>query len=218
MHASTWQRMPRSAAAAATGGTGSITPCAYDGAETTTSTVRSGASSIGGDHRGRVGAEVRADRDDDGLDAEVVRGLEERRVHGARNHHPRPLDVGAAVARALDGEQAGLGAAGGDRADRLGRGVEQVGGEADQVVLHLQQARERGRVQAVRAGVRRDRLAADPVDVGQARVVDVGEGAAAVHGQVGVLHGAQAGESVGHAATVSSTSARRACTSATRTG
>ena len=37
--------MPRSAAAAATGGTGSMTPCAYDGAETTTSTVRSGASS-----------------------------------------------------------------------------------------------------------------------------------------------------------------------------
>ena len=41
MHASTWHRTPRAAAAAAMGTTGSTTPCAYDGALTTTSTVRS---------------------------------------------------------------------------------------------------------------------------------------------------------------------------------
>jgi hypothetical protein len=39
MHASTWQRMPRDAASAASSGIGSTTPCAYDGAEPTTSTV-----------------------------------------------------------------------------------------------------------------------------------------------------------------------------------
>ncbi len=41
MHASTWQRTPRAAAAAAISGTGSTTPCAYDGADATTSTVLS---------------------------------------------------------------------------------------------------------------------------------------------------------------------------------
>ena len=41
MQASTWQRTPRAAAAAAISVTGSTTPCAYDGALATTSTVRS---------------------------------------------------------------------------------------------------------------------------------------------------------------------------------
>ncbi len=41
MHASTWQRMPALAAAAAISVTGSTTPWAYDGALATTSTVRS---------------------------------------------------------------------------------------------------------------------------------------------------------------------------------
>jgi hypothetical protein len=41
MHASTWQRTPRAAAAAATSVTGSTTPWAYDGALTATSTVHS---------------------------------------------------------------------------------------------------------------------------------------------------------------------------------
>ena len=41
MQASTWQRTPRAAAAAAIGVTGSTTPWAYDGALATTSTVRS---------------------------------------------------------------------------------------------------------------------------------------------------------------------------------
>ena len=41
MHASTWQRIPREAARAASDGMSSTTPCAYDGAEPTTSTVDS---------------------------------------------------------------------------------------------------------------------------------------------------------------------------------
>ncbi len=41
MHASTWQRTPRAAAAAAISVTGSTTPWAYDGALATTSTVPS---------------------------------------------------------------------------------------------------------------------------------------------------------------------------------
>lgn len=40
MQASTWQSTPRAAAAAAASATGSMTPCAYEGAETTTSAVR----------------------------------------------------------------------------------------------------------------------------------------------------------------------------------
>ena len=41
MHASTWQRTPRSCAAAASSAIGSTTPWAYDGADPTTSTVLS---------------------------------------------------------------------------------------------------------------------------------------------------------------------------------
>ena len=46
MHASTWQRMPRSAAIAASSGMGSITPCAYDGAEPTTRTVEASTAAV----------------------------------------------------------------------------------------------------------------------------------------------------------------------------
>src|SRR3954453_3193804 len=46
MHASTWQRIRRAAASAASSVTGSTTPWAYDGALATTSTVRPGAVSI----------------------------------------------------------------------------------------------------------------------------------------------------------------------------
>jgi hypothetical protein len=45
MQASTWQRRPRAAASAASSVTGSTTPCAYDGALATTSTVRSRSAS-----------------------------------------------------------------------------------------------------------------------------------------------------------------------------
>jgi hypothetical protein len=45
MHASTWQRMPRDAARAASAGMSSTTPCAYDGAEPTTRTVEESTAS-----------------------------------------------------------------------------------------------------------------------------------------------------------------------------
>ena len=45
MQASTWQRTPRAAAAAAISVTGSTTPWAYDGALATTSTVSSSMAS-----------------------------------------------------------------------------------------------------------------------------------------------------------------------------
>lgn len=41
MQASTWQSTPRAEAAAAISATGSVTPWAYEGAEATTSAVRS---------------------------------------------------------------------------------------------------------------------------------------------------------------------------------
>ena len=82
------------------------------------------------------------------LDAEVVRGLVERRVRGGGQHHARARRRRGGASRArLHGQQARLGAARGHRADRRVRGVEQAAGEADQLVLHLQQAGERGRVE-----------------------------------------------------------------------
>ncbi len=46
MHASTWNRRPRRSVSAAIASTGSITPCAYDGADAATSTTRSPYVSI----------------------------------------------------------------------------------------------------------------------------------------------------------------------------
>ena len=137
-------------------------------------------------HRGGVGTEVRADRH---------RAPPRRRSSAAAlwkaacavvgQHHARGRSTSGRASRAaLHGQQHRLGAAGGHRADHAVRRVEQVGGEADQVVLHRQQARERRGVEAVGAGVRRHRLAADLVDLVEPGVVDVGQGAAAVHRQV----------------------------------
>jgi hypothetical protein len=56
MQASTWQRAPRSAAAAAIAGTGSTVPVGYDGAEATTSTVRSVIASASGSTSARKSA------------------------------------------------------------------------------------------------------------------------------------------------------------------
>ena len=74
--------------------------------------------------------------------------------------------------------------------------VEQPAGEADELVLHRQQRGEGGRVEAVGPGVRRDRLAADPVGLLEAGVVDVGERAATGDGYVGGLPLAQTGQDV----------------------
>ena len=76
--------------------------------------------------------------------------------------------------------------------------VEQAAGEADELVLHLQQRRERRRVERVGGGVGRDRLPGDPVDLGVAGVVDVGQRAASVHRQVPALQGGEPLDRVGH--------------------
>ena len=159
-----------------------------------------------GRHRGRIRPEVQAHWHHDRFHSEVVLGLAERGVHGRRHHHRRPFDVGPAVPRALHRQQHRLRATRRHAAHGGRRRVEQVAGEADQVVLHRQQRREGGRVEAVRAGVRRDRLAADPVDVRKPRVVDVGERPATVHRQVGGLHLTQPGQGVGHRSTSSASS------------
>ena len=149
-------------------------------------------------HRGRVGAEVGSDRHEHRLDAEVVRGLVERRVRRRGQHHPRPYDVRAGVARTLHRQQDRLRAAGGHRADRAVGRVEEAAREADQLVLHLQQRGERRRVEGVGGGVGGDGLAGDPVDLRVAGVVDVGQGAAAVDRQVAGLQGREALEGIRH--------------------
>ncbi len=199
MHASTWQRMPRAAAMRRELGD-RVDDAVRVGRRARDHQDRPVARLV--DRRlggGHVGGEVGADRHEHRLHAEVVRGLVERRVRGRGQHHARLGDVGVRVARRLHGEQHRLGAAGGDRADRGVGSVEQAEGEADQVVLHPEQARERRRVEPVGAGVRRDRLAADPVDVGQPGVVDVGQRPAAVHRQVGGLERLEPLECVGRA-------------------
>ncbi len=155
-----------------------------------------------------VGAEVRPDRNLHRLDPEVVRRLVEGGVRGGRDDHPRPGDVGVGVAGGLDREQHRLGAARGDRADGGGGGVEQAGGEPDQLVLHPEQARERRRVEAVGAGVGRHRRPADPVGLGQPGVVDVGEAPPARDGQVGTLQLGEPREHVVHAIASTSSEVR----------
>ena len=182
MQASTWQRTPRAAAAAAISVTGSTTPWAYDGALATTSTVSSSIARRPSRRR-RPGSRARP------APAPPRRRSSARpcgtpRARSTGSTIRGPVDVGPASRAPCTASRHRLGAAGGHRADRAVGGVEQPAREADQLVLHLQQAGERRRVEAVGAGVRRHRLAADPVDLGVAGVVDVGEGAAAVHRQV----------------------------------
>ena len=63
MHASTWQRTPRAAAAAAIPVTGSTTPCAYDGAEATAGSLVS-AHYVGVTHDGGEQFDASWDRGD----------------------------------------------------------------------------------------------------------------------------------------------------------
>ena len=142
---------------------------------------------VGGDRRGRgdrIGAQVRADRHRVQRDPQVVRGLGERGVRGGRHDDPRTADPGVRVAGRLDRQQQRLGATRGHRADRALIAAEQLGRGGDQGVLHHQQGREGGRVQAVdmgRSGVRGLR---EPVQPGDRGVVDVREQPTAVRGQV----------------------------------
>jgi hypothetical protein len=149
-------------------------------------------------HRGRVGTEVVTHLDGNGFHPEVVGGLVERRVRRRRDDHPRPADLRTRVPGGLHSEEDGLGPAAGDGADDAVRGLEEVRGEADQLVLHLHQRRERGRVQAVGVGVGSHRLPGHRVHVGAAAVVDVGQRAPALRRQVAGLQRAEPGEHVGH--------------------
>ncbi|BCJ37000.1 hypothetical protein Athai_45030 [Actinocatenispora thailandica] len=91
------------------------------------------------------------------------------------------------VAGGLDREQQRLGAAGGHVADDPGRRVDAAGdlrGGGDQVVLHRQQAGERGRIQPVDVRGERVRGGGQLVQAGHRRVVHIREQPAAVGGQV----------------------------------
>ena len=78
--------MPRSRASADSSSIGSITPCGYDGAEPTTSTVRSSIAAAMAPASARMSGPTGTLH---GLDAEVVRGLVERRVRGGGEDHLR---------------------------------------------------------------------------------------------------------------------------------
>ena len=171
-------------------------------------------------HGSGIGPVVGPDRHEDRLDAEVVRGLVERRMCRGWQHHPWADHVRSAVARALDGQQDRLGAARGHGADSTVGGVEQPARKADELVLHLQERGEGRRVEGVGRGVGGHRLARYPVDLGVAGVVDVGEGAAAVHRQVPRLEGHQSLDRVSHAGLLPWPPPRRSrgCTGAATTG
>jgi hypothetical protein len=80
----------------------------------------------------------------DGLDAEVLRRLVERRVSAERQNHlgiADPLLFAGPVARRFDGHQDALRAAGRHVADRLGL-TEQTGGHSDDFGLELLEALE----------------------------------------------------------------------------
>ena len=192
MHASTWQRMPCSAASAAISGTGSTTPWAYDGAEATTSTVVSSmaAAMAAGSARRVVGVDV----DEDEAHAEVLRRLVERRVRRRRHDHAGLGRRRGTLTGRQHREEDRLGAAGGDGPGEALRGVEQAPGQGHEVVLHPQQRREGRGVQAVGRGEHRERLEPHGIRVGEPGVVHVGEGAPTVGGQVHRLQGAQGGE------------------------
>jgi len=144
-------------------------------------------------HGGRVGAEGDSvDVDEERLDAEVVSRLVEGRMGRRRQHHRRLSGGGTGpLTGRKDGEQDRLGAARGHRAHGGVRGIEQARGHADEVVLHGEEGREGRGVEAVRVGEHRQGLASDGVRLGQARVVDIGERAPTVGGQVCRLQGVQ---------------------------
>ena len=184
MHASTWQRTPRASAAAAISATGSITPCAYDGAEATTSTRR-----VVVDRRGHGrGVGAHGDRVDG--DADPAR--------------PRSSAPPCGTPRAPSSARPSRGSAmpgGASRAACTASRIDSVPpdvtvptalvGAVEAACRRIrrgrcsiaQQARERRRVEAVRRGVHRQCLPAELVGVGQPGVVDVGQRAAAVVGR-----------------------------------
>ena len=149
-----------------------------------------GAVVDGRRHRLGVGAfRHGVDVDEDGLDAEPVRGLVEGRVRRRRQDHPGCRDVGRASRAASTASRIDSVPPEVTTPANPVRRVDEPARDADEVVLHGEQRGERRRVEAVRRGERRERLTADRVGRSQTRVVDVGEGASAVGGQVAGAHG-----------------------------
>ena len=213
----------RRGAAAAISVTGSTTPWAYDGALATTSTVRSSIAAAIAAASARKSAPTGHQHR---LDAEVVRGLVERRVRGGGQHHGRAARRRAG-SRARPARPAGSTRCPPDvTVPTAPSGASsRPAGEPDELVLHPEQAGEGGRVEGVGAGVRRHGLAADPVHLGVAAVVHVGQRAAAVDGQVARLQRTQPVEGV-HVSGLMSwppwsrgrRRPRRACSGAARAG
>ena len=153
-----------------------------------------------GRHRVGPGPELLVDTDHHRLHAEVVRGLVERGVRRHGQHHPRSLISGCAsrapcTASSTDSVPPEV-----TVPTVVGGPSSSLRGDPDQLVLHPQQAGEGGRVEPVGAGVRRHRLAADPVGLLEPGVVDVGQRPATGDRHVVGLHRAQPRQDVAHAA------------------
>ena len=179
MHASTWQRMPRSGGQGGDLGDGVDDPVRVRGGR------RDDEHGVVVDgrrrgQRGRRGGSSWSTSTTRACEPEVLRALEERRVRGDGQHEVGPVHVRCALPGREHREEDRLGAARGDRPGEPVGGVEEAARHRDEVVLHPQQRREGGGVEGVRRGEHRERVEAEGVGVGEPRVVDVGEGAAAV--------------------------------------
>ena len=133
------------------------------------------------------------------VDAEVVRGLVERRMRARRDHHVGRRDaalLAGALARGLDGHQDALRATRRHEAGGRRRTVEQGGGRADHLRLDLAEAREGARVQRVLVQEHLGGGACDLVDFGTA-VVDHAEGSAVLPARVTCALGLQVREHLG---------------------
>ena len=107
--------------------------------------VPNGIGDVVGAHRSRCRRHGHPNR----LDTEQRGGFEERRVCGRRHDHRRLPGCGArAIAGSLHGEQAALGATGGDRPDGV-RTVESSAAELDQIAFHCRHGAEDRRVESV---------------------------------------------------------------------
>ena len=139
-----------------------------------------------------VGAQVFARRDMDVLDVEKMRGLHEGGVRGAGDDELSILDAafGAGfVSRRLHGHEDRFSAAGGHGAADVVAAVEEVGGDGDDVALHLSQRREDDGVEGVLLQGMVGGLVQHAVDFG-AGVVDEAPGAGGAVVAVVGLHGA----------------------------
>ena len=151
-----------------------------------------------------VDAEVRADRDADQFDVEVVRRLGECGVRALRRHDPGVPDppvLACHVARRLDRLEEALGPTGRQVALHVpagGRivGAEQRGRVAHDVVLHDADTRERQHVEPVLGAVQRLGILQELVHLVAGRV-DEAEDTPTPPILVALLHGQQPGQDIG---------------------